>query len=120
MNIFTTVLLFILTISASITSVQAQQIFAVEGQLTFIRVHDVGTGFGSQSNFIDAEVIVGLNSQATNRYGFQLRNDTNQRVRQGMLDLLRDAFENNWNVRLEYFSEAGKTNFILFRVIVTK
>jgi hypothetical protein len=90
------------------------------GRLTFLRVHDVGTGFGPPSDFIDVEVVVKLDSKPSNAFGFQLRNDNNRPARAGMLDLLRDAFNHNWVVAIDYNLDTGKTNGIIIRTALTK
>jgi hypothetical protein len=84
------------------------------GTLTLLRVHDVGTGYGSGGDFLDVEVIVRFNTEPDNAYGFQLREDANSLVRQGMLDLLRDAFDNNWTVTV------NECDDVIFRVWLTK
>jgi hypothetical protein len=91
-----------------------------QGTLTFLRVNDVGGGFGPGGDHINAEVILKLNSQPSQAMGFQLRNDDNRAVRQGMLDLLRDAFNNNWTVIVDYNLDAGKTNGLAVRVALVK
>lgn len=90
------------------------------GKITLLRVHDVGTKFGPSTDQIDAEVIVKLNTKPDEAYGFQLRNDTNRVARQGMLDLLRDAFNNNWTVTMDYNIETGKKNGVIIRTMLTK
>lgn len=90
------------------------------GKLTFLRVHDVGTGWGPPSDFIDVEVVVRLNSAPSQAYGFQLRDDENRVARQAMLDLLRDAFVNNITVRIDYDIDPGNNNGIIFRVALEK
>jgi hypothetical protein len=90
------------------------------GKLTFLRGHDVGSGFGPPTDFIDVEVVTRLNSQPSKFFGFQLRNDTNGPARQGMLDLLRDGFNNNWTVCLDYFLVPTKNNGVIIRVELTK
>lgn len=90
------------------------------GKITFLRAHDVGTGWGPPSDHIDVEVIVKLASQPQNAFGFQLRNDGNRPARAGMLDLLRDAFNHNWTVTLDYNLDTGKTNGIIIRTALTK
>ena len=60
------------------------------GHLTLLRVHDVGTGFGPPSDFLNVEVVIQLDSVGGS-FGFQLRDDGNRAVRQGMLDLRRSA-----------------------------
>lgn len=90
------------------------------GKLTFLRVHDVGTAFGPPTDRIDVEVVMKLSSQPDRAMGFQLRNDGNRPARQGMLDLLRDAFNHNWNVSVDYDLDAGRKNGVAIRVALTK
>jgi hypothetical protein len=90
------------------------------GKLTFLRVHDVGTKFGPPTDQIDAEVIMKLDTEPNRAMGFQLRNDGNRPARQGMLDLLRDAFNHNWTVAVDYNLNTGKKNGIAIRVALTK
>jgi hypothetical protein len=90
------------------------------GKITFLRVNDVGTGYGPPQDYIDAEVVIQLNAQSGKSFGFQLRNDGNRPAREGMLDLLRDAFTYNWTVSVDYNINAGKTNGIIMRVMLTK
>lgn len=96
------------------------QILAIDGVVTMLRVHDIGTGYGRPNDFLDAEVIVALDSAPDRRFGFQLRPGDNQLVAQAMLTLLRQSFENNYPVRIEYEQEPGKNNSRLFRVILFK
>jgi hypothetical protein len=90
------------------------------GKLTFLRVHDVGTGWGPPTDFIDVEVVILLDSQPGKAFGFHLRNDDQRAARTGMLDLLRDAFNNNWTTTIDYNVESGKDNGIIIRVWLTK
>jgi hypothetical protein len=90
------------------------------GKLTFLRVHDVGSGYGPGTDFIDVEVVTQLDSQPGKSFGFQVRNDAQRAARQGMLDLLRDAFNNNWTVTLDYDIEPGKNNGVIIRVALRK
>lgn len=90
------------------------------GKLTFLRVHDVGSGYGPGSDFIDVEVVAQLDSQPGKAFGFQVRNDAQRAARQGMLDLLRDAFNNNWTVSLDYYIDPGKNNGVIIRVALRK
>ena len=96
------------------------QILAASGRLTLLRVHDVGTGFGPPTDFIDVEVVIGLDSQPDKFFGFQLRNDANRNAHRGMLNRLRDAYKQNRTVTIDYRSKAGKTNSVLFRVYLSK
>jgi hypothetical protein len=100
----------------------AERLIQSEGKLTFLRAHDVGSGFGPQTDFIDVEVVTKLNTEPARAMGFQLRNDNNRAARQGMLDLLRDAFNHNWTVVIDYSIdlEAGKRNGKILRVALIK
>jgi hypothetical protein len=73
-----------------------------EGRITFLRVHDVATGFGPPSDFLDAEVVIFLDSQPGKAFGFQLRLDENQSTHRDMADLLRNAFKKNRPVLIDY------------------
>jgi len=90
------------------------------GKLTFLRVHDVGTGWGPPTDFIDVEVVCKLDSKPDFAFGFQLRNDNERPARTGMLDLLRDAFNHNWTVLLDYNINDGKKNGVIIRTALTK
>ncbi len=90
------------------------------GKLTFLRVHDVGSGYGPGSDSIDVEVVTQLDSQPGKAFGFQVRDDAQRAARQGMLDLLRDAFNNNWTVTLDYYIDPGKNNGLIIRVALRK
>lgn len=83
------------------------------GKVTLLRVHEVGTRYGAPPG-LDIEVVIRLDSEPNNAYGFQLRDDANRLVHQGMLDLLRDAFANNWTVFVD------EQNGSIFRLWVTK
>jgi hypothetical protein len=90
------------------------------GKVTMLRVHDVGTKYGPSTDQIDVEVVIRLNSQPGKAFGFQLRNDNNRPARDGMLDLLRDAFNNNWTVTIDYNINPGKKNGVIIRTWLTK
>jgi hypothetical protein len=90
------------------------------GRVNFLRVHDVGGRFGPPNDEIDVEVVAKLNTAPARAMGFQLRADGNAPARSGMLDLLRDAFNNNANVCLDYFLVPGRNNGIIIRVALTK
>jgi len=91
-----------------------------KGHITFLRVHDVGTGYGPPTDYLDVEVVIQLDSQPGKAFGFQLRNDNFRPARQGMLDLLRDAFSNNFPVLIDYNVTPPKKNGVIIRVAVVK
>ena len=106
-----------LTFLASSASAQVN----ATGKVKLLRVHDLGTGYGPPSDFIDVEVVVWLDTQPGKAFGFQLRNDQNLPARQGMLDLLRDALANNWTVSIDYLVPPNHlNNFVIIRTWVTK
>ena len=88
----------------------------IEGQLAFLRVHDVGTGFGPPDNHLDVEVVVRLANNPDRAFGFQLRTDGRETAHKGMLDVLRDAFNEDRRVRLEYDKPFGAVSGVLVRV----
>jgi hypothetical protein len=94
-------------------------IMQVSGKIKALRVHDLGTGYGPNTDFIDVEAVVALEAN-DNRYGFQLRQDPKLPAREGMLELLLTAMRNNWNITIDYDAQSGKKNHIMFRVWVTK
>jgi hypothetical protein len=90
-------------------------LLSAAGKLTFLRVHDAGTGFGPPNDFLDGEVVVQLDSQPGRGFGFRLRPDADEAARRGMLDVLRSAFRNNRTIRLDYI-RTGLRNGTIIRV----
>jgi hypothetical protein len=89
------------------------------GILSLLRVHDLGTEYGPPTDQIDVEVVIQFQGQPTNAYGFQLRNDDQFPARRGMLDLLRDAFNNGHKVTIDYNIDQGKHNGTIIRTWLT-
>jgi hypothetical protein len=90
-------------------------LLSATGKVTFLRANDLGTGFGPPTDFLDAEVIVLLDSQPGKGFGFTLRNDSERADHSGMLDVLRSAFAKNRTVRLDYV-RTGLRNGRIIRV----
>lgn len=86
------------------------------GEITFLRVNEVGTKFGPPNDELDAEVIVSFENDAPRVYGFQLRNNDNLPAAQAMFTLLQDAFSTNTPVTIDYLEEPGRNHHMLFRV----
>jgi hypothetical protein len=118
------VLVLILSVLPTL-HLQAKRLHAT-GKITLLRVHELGTGFGPNTDFINVEVVCQLSSKPGQSFGFQLRNDNKLPARQGMFDLLRDAFNHNWTVHIEYDIDPGndvspgKKNGVIIRVWLTK
>ena|SRR5258708_4753807 len=92
----------------------------LSGQLSLLRVHDRSTGYGPPNDSIDVEVVVQFVGHPVEAFGFQLRSDGNLPARQGMLDLLRDAFNYGWTANIDHETPPGKHNGIIIRVWLTK
>lgn len=91
-----------------------------QGKITLLRVHDVGTKYGPATDQIDVETVIQLDTEPGKAFGFQLRDDTKRVAREGMLSLLRDAFQNNWTVHIDYNIDPGKKNGVIIRTWITK
>jgi hypothetical protein len=89
------------------------------GRVTFLRAHDVGSGWGPPNDSIDVEVVTKLDS-SDHAFGFQLRSDGNQAARRAMFDLLRDAYAHDWRVTIDYSIIDLKTNGVIMRVALAK
>ncbi len=99
------------------------RILEAEGLLTFLRVHEKETGYGGgRSNQITADVIFKLDSKPDKAFGFELRDDDNLPVRQGMLGLLRDALLHDLRVSTDYYelvTPPNQNSFVL-RIALAK
>lgn len=90
------------------------------GKLTFLRAHDVGTMWGPPGDQLDVEVVFMLDTVAQGAFGFQLRSDANEPVREAMVGLLRDAFVNNLTVSVDFYIDPGKHNGRAFRIALVR
>lgn len=88
-------------------------------QLSMLRVVEVGSKHGPPGDQLDAEVIVRF-AGTEGDFGFQLRDDGNRPVREGMLALLRDAFNHGWDVNIDYSVDPPEKNGVILRVWLTK
>ena len=105
---------------ATVTSVQAG-LYATTGQITYLRAHALGSGWGPPTDFIDVEIIVKLDSQPGKAFGFQLRdNNSDTSLRKAMFDILLKAYKNNWPVTIDFYLDPGKNNGIVHRVQLSK
>ena len=78
------------------------------GKISLLRVHDRGTAYGPPTDRIDVEVVMQFVGRPADAFGFQLRDDANGPARQGMLDLLRDAFNHGWTANIDFDIPAGE------------
>ena len=77
-------------------------IAATQGRVRFLRVHDVGTGFGPPGDSLDVEIVMQLDTEPGRSFGATLRADASGPAHKGMLELLRDSFNNDRPVRIEF------------------
>ncbi len=89
------------------------------GKIKLLRVHDLGTGFGPPTEFMDSEVIVRLQSDMNRTLGFQLRPGPFLSERKKMFSILRDAYCEEKVVTIDYVQTGNKTGIIL-RVWIKK
>ncbi len=90
-------------------------LLALEGRVTLLRVHDLGTRYGPPLDEIDVEVVVQLDSAPEQAFGFSLREGNQEADHEGMLSLLRTAFKQNRKIRIDY-TRTGIRNGIILRV----
>ena len=95
-------------------------ILAATGNIVLMRVHELGSGFGPNDDFIDVEAVVQLSTLEGKTLGFQLRKNDEGPVHLAMLDLLRDAFANDWPVTIVYDIAPDKNNGLILRATVRK
>ncbi len=96
------------------------RLLGATGRVTYLRVNDVGTGFGPDNDFLDVEVVIQLDSKPNNAMGFTLRDDKNRAAHTAMFNLIRDAYKNNWPITIDYNMEDGKNNGTIIRVNVRR
>jgi hypothetical protein len=83
------------------------------GQISFLRAHELGSGYGKAPNFLDCEVIVKLAEEPLRALGFQLRADANKPTRRAMFDMLRSAFIAGRPIRLDYVTTGPRAGEII-------
>ncbi|MPR36190.1 hypothetical protein [Salmonirosea aquatica] len=113
-------LLSIVVLAAMCMSARPLDLLNARGRITLLRTHDVGTKYGPPTDQIDVETVIQLDTKPGMAFGFQLRDDNQRVTREGMLDLLRDAFRNNWPVSIDYIITPPKKNGVIIRVWVEK
>ncbi len=118
MKRFHSAIAILLVIAAVAIPTQAAFLQA-SGKLTLLRVHD-REGYGPPADRLDVEVVIKLDSTPDKAFGFQLRDDRLGPAHKGMLDLLRDAFNNNWTVTINFDLAPNKDDGVIRRVWLTK
>jgi hypothetical protein len=89
----------------------------VTGKLTYLLVRQARP----PNDFLDVEVIVGLHTDPVRRFGFKFGGAVNNDfIHQGMLDILRDAFNNNWQTTIDYRIDLTNNDGIIQQVKISK
>lgn len=88
---------------------------AVVGQITLLRAHELGSGFGPPEEFLDVEVVVQLDS-SPDTYGLQLRRGDDLPAHRRMFTLLRESLLADRPVRIE-FVRATAADLRIIRVV---
>jgi hypothetical protein len=96
-------------------------ILAVEGIPTFLRVHEIGSGFGPTTARIEGELVVELDSLPGRYFGLSLRpsvtgpisTGVGEAVAEEMWTTLRGAFERRGRLHVEYMRTGITTGRII-------
>ena len=96
-------------------------LFRINGvKVTFLRVHELGSGFGPSHDFIEVEVVFKVDRERDMAFGFKLRDNAAGPANQAMLDVLRDAFNYNHTINVVYEAQRGKKHGTLLRIELVK
>ncbi|MFV2105153.1 hypothetical protein [Micromonospora sp. LOL_015] len=95
-------------------------VLRVTGKVSFLRVHDLGGGYGPPDDHIDGELIARVSGRPAHAFGTTLRTDSRLPSHEGMLALLRDGLvhASTIDTAVEYDLDtvAGRENGRIMRV----
>ncbi|MFY1693915.1 MULTISPECIES: hypothetical protein [unclassified Solwaraspora] len=95
-------------------------ILRASGKVTFLRVHDVGGGYGPPDDRIDGELVATVSGKPQHAAGTTLRADSSLPSHEGMLALLRDGLVHHstleTSIDYDLDTAAGRRNGRLLRV----
>lgn len=86
------------------------------GWLTFLRVHQLLSGYGPPNDRIDGEVVIKFAELPGEAFGFKLRDDADGPAHEGMFSLLKLAYINQLYVSIDYMQVPGNQNGRIVRV----
>lgn len=86
---------------------------SARGRVTLLRVHEVGSAYGPRFDQLNAEVVVTLDTEPGHAFGLELRQDANEDAASGMLGLLRDAFNGDRPIALDFIRNGCRTGRIV-------
>jgi hypothetical protein len=92
------------------------QRLSATGTPILLRAHELKSGFGPSTDYLDVEAIVQLDTEPGRFFGLELRGDTNEATNRGMFDQLRDAFNAARPITVEY-DRTGPRNGRIIRVV---
>jgi hypothetical protein len=93
------------------------------GKIAFLQVQEKGRIYGEPGDQIDVRVVVGLDTFPLHAFGFDKPsfNPSPDFVYSGMVDILRDAFNNNWTTTIYYTLPLGNVrNGLITRIHINK
>ena len=91
-------------------------IHAARGRVAFLRVHGDGR-FGPEHDRLHGDVAFRLDTYPGRTFGFALEDEhRDPGARRGMLDLLREAFTYQHEVRIQYRQELNRFNSTACRI----
>lgn len=79
------------------------------GKIIFLRIHDIGTGYGPEHDQIDVEAVIRLNSGPM-AFGLQLRNNNSSVAQRGMLHVIQLAYDQQYNVAISFERDSTDNN----------
>ena len=94
----------------------------ITGKITFLLVREAKP----VNDFLDVELIVGLDTAPITRFGFKFGERSSgiggirEIIHHSMMDILRDAFNNNWQVTLDYISDLSSSDRKIIQVQISK
>lgn len=87
------------------------------GTVTFLRAHELGTGFGPDEDKIDVEFVGQISGAPGDSFGETLRNDDQLPAHRAMFQLLRDGLvHDDLETTVEYDIAEDRDNGMLVRV----
>ena len=95
------------------TSAPVGSLVEAVGSVTFLRAHDVGTGFGRFPNYLDCEIVFQLAEQPGMSFGFQLRADAEEFTRRDMFEALRSSFVKRNPVRIDFVKTGPRAGEVI-------
>jgi len=81
----------------------------VTGKIILFRAQQEGLEIGSKENFLDAEVLVSLDTQPGKVFGIRAHDDKQAAARE-MIETLRAAYLNEKPVTIQHRRDEGKSN----------